>query len=133
MNHVKALIIKFVMVTVVLAIALTVVYDVSIGDMLLTSAAVTVLAYLAGDLVIFKKTADSTDEGKGNMIATVSDLVLAYFVIWIMGFALFGGGDNFGFVSFAAALVIAAGEWFFHPYLYRNVLTEPPTASDRTM
>lgn len=133
MNHLKALIIKFVMIAVVLLVILTGIYDVEFSDTLLISAVLTVVAYLLGDLMIFRKTGDRSnhnrtghddDHTKRNAMATVSDIILSFLVIWLMGEVLFAETPDIIQAAIISALVIGAGEWFFHKYLDRNVFPE---------
>ncbi|WP_050180986.1 YndM family protein [Domibacillus robiginosus] len=128
MDHVKALIIKFVMVAVVLGIVLTGIYDGEFSDTLLISAVLTVVAYVLGDLLVFRKVGDDharhADHTKRNAIATVSDAVLAFFVVWLMGKSLFINDGDVLAAAFISAILIAAGEWFFHKYLDNHVFDE---------
>ncbi|WP_033542326.1 YndM family protein [Planococcus sp. CAU13] len=133
MNHVKALIIKFLMIAVVLLIILTGIYDVEFGDTLLISLVLTVLAYALGDLMIFRKTGDRNRDGAGrvdddhtkrNAMATVSDIVLSFLVIWLMGEMLLADDPDLIQAAIISALVIGAGEWFFHKYLDKSVFPE---------
>ncbi|MEN8698165.1 YndM family protein [Bacillus infantis] len=124
MEHVKAIIIKFVMIAVVLGIILTGFFDISFTDSLLISVVLTILAYIAGDLLIFRTTGDRSDQGKRNLIATISDAVLAFLVIWFMGNNLVANDSDIITASIISAVVIAAGEWFFHKYLDSHVFGE---------
>jgi Kef-type K+ transport system membrane component KefB len=124
LEHVKALVIKFVMVAVVLGIILTGFFDVSLTDSLLISVVLTILAYVAGDLLIFRTAGDRSDQGRRNLIATISDAVLAFLVIWFMGNSLIAGDGDIITASIISAIVIAAGEWFFHKYLDSHVFHE---------
>ena len=134
MNHLKALVIKFLMIAVVLLIILTGIFDVEFGDTLLISLVLTLVAYVLGDLMIFRKTGDRSDHTrandnhsdhtKRNAIATIADIVTAFLVIWLMGEALFADTEDLIMASIISALVIGAGEWFFHKYLDRNVFPE---------
>ncbi|WKA55880.1 YndM family protein [Planococcus shixiaomingii] len=124
MNHVKALIIKFVMIAVVLLIILTGFFKVSFVDTLWISLVLTLVAYAMGDLMIFRKAGDARDQNKRNMIATISDIVVAFLVIWLVGDALIGNNPDIVTASIISAIVIGAGEWFFHKYLDRNVFPE---------
>lgn len=133
MNHLKAIIIKFIMILVVLLIVLTAMYDVEFGNTLLISAVLTLLAYALGDLMIFRKTGDRGDNNrasrdddhtKRNAIATVSDIILSFLVIWLMGEVLLEDTEDLIQAAIISALVIGAGEWFFHKYLDRNVFPE---------
>ena len=134
MNHVKALIMKFLMIAVVLLIILTGFFDVEFGDALLISAILTVVAYALGDLMIFRNVGDrskrteangvQSDHTKRNAIATISDIVVAFLVIWLMGEVLLADTQNLITAAIISAVVIGAGEWFFHKYLDRNVFPE---------
>lgn len=124
MNHVKALIMKFVMIAAVLLIILTVFFDVPFADTLWISLALTLVAYVMGDLMIFRKAGNAGEQNKRNMIATISDIVVAFLVIWLMGDALVGGNINIVTPAIISAIVIGAGEWFFHKYLDRSVFPE---------
>lgn len=128
MDHVKAIIIKFVMIAVVLGIVLTGIYDGEFGDTLLISAVLTIVAYVIGDLLIFRKAGDDherhADHAKRNTLATVADAVLTFFVVWLMGKSLFINDGDVLAASFISAIIIAAGEWFFHKYLDNHVFDE---------
>ena len=124
MNHVKALIMKFVMIAAVLLIILTGFFKVSFADTLWISLILTLVAYVMGDLMIFRKAGDARDQNKRNMIATISDIVVAFLVIWLVGDALIGNNPDIVTASIISAIVIGAGEWFFHKYLDRNVFPE---------
>ncbi|MFD1032498.1 YndM family protein [Metaplanococcus flavidus] len=138
MNHLKALIIKFLMIAVVLLIILTLIFDVEFGDTLLISAVLTVAAYALGDLMIFRKVGNDetnnadSDHTKRNAIATVSDIVLAFLVIWLMGEALLDETPDLITAAIISALVIGGGEWFFHKYLDRSVFPEKHDHSTHT-
>ncbi|WP_050183454.1 YndM family protein [Domibacillus robiginosus] len=128
MEHVKAILIKFVMITAVLGIVLTGIYGGEFGDTLLISVVLTIVAYILGDLMLFRKTGDndgpSADYVKRNTIATVSDAVLAFLVVWLMGKSLFINDGDVLTAAFLSAFFIAAGEWFFHKYLDDHVFHE---------
>ncbi|MGB8273447.1 MAG: DUF2512 family protein, partial [Priestia megaterium] len=65
MKHVKALIIKFAMSAVVLGMVFTGIYNYAFSDIILIGLVLTV-------------------------VATISDLILSFLVIWIMGASFFG-------------------------------------------
>ena len=85
MEHVKALAIKFVMIAAVLLIILTLMFDVPFADTLWISLALTIVAYAMGDLMIFRKAGNRSEQNKRNAIATVADIVVAFLLIWLMG------------------------------------------------
>jgi len=82
MNHVKALVIKFFMTAVILGIVITGIFDSEFKDTLLISFILTILAYVLGDLMIFRKFGGdkgrNSDHVKRNMIATISDFILSF-------------------------------------------------------
>lgn len=124
MNHVKALLMKFVMIAAVLLIILTLLFEVPFTDTLWISLALTLVAYALGDLMIFRNTGDRSDQTKRNAIATVSDIMVAFLVIWLIGEALVGNDVNIVTPAIISALVVGGGEWFFHKYLDRSVFPE---------
>lgn len=119
MDHVKAILIKFVMLAAVIGIITVGIFDYGFWDAMLMALILTFIAYLLGDLMLFRGSANPSDQKKRNMVATIADLVLAFAVLWLMGVA-FGEGNPF-WASLVAAVVIAGGEWFFHKYLDKNV------------
>jgi len=119
-----ALAIKFVMVAAVLLIVLTLIFDVSFVDTLLISLALTALSYAMGDIMIFLNAGRPENQSGRNTIATFVDFVMAFLTIWLIGWLL--TGQNFEMVTPAlvGALVLSAGEWFFHLYVDRSVVPE---------
>jgi hypothetical protein len=118
LEHIKALIIKFVMGTVMLWVVLGLFYGVGFGDILLLSVIVTGAAYVIGDLLILPR--------YGNTIATTADFGLAFIAILLFGGLIIEGAAAGDFPLFSASLIsaafIAVGEWFFHKYMAREVL-----------
>ncbi|WP_163527390.1 YndM family protein [Halobacillus ihumii] len=121
MKHIKALLIKFVMVTAVLWIVLGGFYDVSFGDILTTSVLLTVGAYLIGDLFILPKL--------GNTAATIADFGLVLMGTWVLGAILFEADVPLGTASLISAVLIAVGEMIFHRYMEKSIL---PNQSSNT-
>ncbi len=78
MHHVKAILIKFVMIAVILGIVLTGIFDVEFGDTLLISIVLTIVAYIIGDSLIFRNAshdrARHADHHKRNIIATINKM-----------------------------------------------------------
>ncbi|WP_421383554.1 DUF2512 family protein [Bacillus salacetis] len=121
MEHVKALAIKFVMVAVVLGVILTGIFGVEVSDMLTVSIVLTLAAYVLGDLLVFKRL--NGDQKKRNTIATLSDAGIAFILLWFMGTSMFSV-DNIFLASLISAIVLAAGEWFFHKYLDNEIFND---------
>ncbi|WP_142825909.1 DUF2512 family protein [Planococcus soli] len=124
MRHLLALAIKFVMVTAVLLLVMTVGFDVSFVNTLLISLALTALSYAMGDIMIFLNAGSPENQSTRNTVATFVDFVMAFLTIWLIGWLL--TGQNFEMVTPAllSALVISGGEWFFHLYVDRSVVPE---------
>ena len=116
------------MIAVVLGIVITGIFDGELGDTLLISLILTFLAYVLGDLMIFRKAGNdhdrNSDHVKRNTIATISDFVLSFLVIWLVGKSLFTDDSDVLKAAMISALIIAVGEWFFHKYLDRHVFDE---------
>ena len=128
MDYVKAFFIKFVMIAVVLGVVISGIFDGEFEDTLLISLVLTIIAYVLGDLIIFRKAGDNenrnSDHVKRNTIATISDFILSFLVIWLMGKSLFTDDSDVLTAAMVSALIIAVGEWFFHKYLDRHVFNE---------
>ncbi|WP_051348609.1 DUF2512 family protein [Peribacillus kribbensis] len=77
-----------------------------------------------GDLMIYRGTNGKTDYTKRNMVAVISDMVVSFIVIWLMGQALFTdtGKCRTGVINFCRSH--GGGEWFFHKYLSNSVFHE---------
>ncbi|WP_241535963.1 DUF2512 family protein [Indiicoccus explosivorum] len=124
MEHVKAILLKFILVAVVFSVILTWLFDVEWGDTLWLSAIVTLMAYIVGDLMIFGHSAAASERKKRNLIATVSDFFLVFVLIWWLGIVMVDPDIELILAALVASLVLAAGEWFYHLYIDRHVLTE---------
>ncbi|PAV27946.1 hypothetical protein CIL05_18915 [Virgibacillus profundi] len=122
MEHVKALLIKFVMCTAVLWVVLGMFYGVSFGDILTISVLLTGVSYVVGDLFLLPRFE--------NWGATLADLGLAFMGTWYLGLFLIEGNIALGNAAIISALIIAAGEFFFHKYMANEVLTEEVIRSD---
>jgi len=118
MKHVRALIIKFLMVTLMLFIVLGLFYGVDFGEILTISLILTVGAYLIGDLFILPRF--------GNVAATVADFGLAFLGIWIIGDAIIDENIPLTTAALFSSVLIGIGEWFFHKYVI-NIIKEPST------
>lgn len=114
MNHVKALLIKFVMCLVVVWLILGVFYNINFGHVLTLSVILTVASYMIGDLYLLERIE--------NWGATISDFLLAFAVIWLYSVNLIE--VNFPVLTAAGltSLILAFGEWFYHKYVDRQIL-----------
>lgn len=121
MEHVKALLIKAVMTLVVLWIVLGAGYGMDFWPMILvTTVVLGVVSYFAGDLGILP--------AAGNIMATLSDLVLTFLVVWLLGLWLTDlSGGTVAVAALISAVVIAVGEYLFHMYMLKS----GPVADER--
>lgn len=112
MKHVVALIIKTGMVAVVLEVVLGFLTALTFTQILMISIAVTILAYLLGDMMVLPST--------NNTVATIADIGLAFATIYLFNYVYSPG------ISWVDALIAATavgvGEVLFHRYLSRMVL-----------
>jgi Protein of unknown function (DUF2512) len=115
MKHIIALLIKFLMVSIVLVTVLSMLTNLTFSDMLYISGTVTILAYVIGDMLILRMS--------NNIVATIADAGLALFTIYMFNYLW-----NIQAIDFTDALIAAAilgvGEWFFHKYVANNVFHE---------
>lgn len=108
MKNLTNLIIKSILVLAVLFILIRVFGRSTWTQTIITGLVLVVLSYLAGDMWILPK--------YGNFLAVVADLGLGALVLWAMSRAL----PQFILPAagiWTIAIVLAAGEWFFHMYL----------------
>jgi hypothetical protein len=115
MKHIIALLIKFLMVAVILSIVLNVMTDLTFGSIMYLSVAVTVLAYVLGDLLILSAT--------NNTVATIADIGLVFATVYLFDYLI-----NANVISvwdaLVCAVIIGVGEWFFHKYVSSRVLED---------
>jgi len=121
-KHLIALAIKFVIITLVLLVILTWAFDVSFMNTLMISLALTALSYAIGDLLIFLNAGKPTHQSTRNTIATFADFIMALAVILLIGWLLTGELASMVAPALVSALVLSAGEWFFHQYVDRSVV-----------
>ncbi|RYL87583.1 DUF2512 family protein [Sporolactobacillus sp. THM7-4] len=108
MEHIKALLIKFIATLILLYIVLGLGYHASFGDIFLTALVLGVIAYIIGDLLILPNSS--------NTVATVSDFVIALIIVWLMIGTM--TGINAPFVaSLISAILVGIFEYMFHKYL----------------
>lgn len=122
MKHLIALAIKFAMITIVLLVVLGWAFDVSLLHTLLISLALTALSYATGDMLIFLNAGRPENQYSRNTIATVTDLFMAVATIWLIGWLLTGELAAMAVPALISAVVLSAGEWFFHQYVDHTVV-----------
>ncbi|WP_096200676.1 DUF2512 family protein [Bacillus sp. FJAT-45350] len=109
MRHANALLIKFLMVAVILFLVLTLGIGVSVFNVLIFSAILSLLAYFIGDLQILRHS--------NNITATIADFALYAIGIWLLGTWLLPPIAGFIGAGIIAAVFISVGEWFFHRFM----------------
>lgn len=117
MNHIIALTFKIVLVAVVLLSTLSLAFGNAIFNTLGLTLIVVGAAYIIGDLFIFKVT--------NNVVSTLADIGLCTLVIWLIGPFVLNQPVPF-ILAFLSALLIGAGEWFFHKYIINALITKNP-------
>lgn len=127
MDHLKAIIIKFLASTVVLYVILGLFYGMSFGSVLILSLILGVVSYIVGDMIILPKT--------NNTTATIADFLLSLLVIWAISRNMtYTGGypNNFFSMALISTIFITAFEYFFHKYLVTHVINDNPKQNQRT-
>ncbi|MCK1997337.1 YndM family protein [Psychrobacillus psychrodurans] len=110
--YMKALFMKFLMITAVLWVVLSLIYDVSFTDVVITSVVLTAVGYV-GDVFILPKI--------GNVWAAISDFVIAYAIIYFLGSYIYEQPLALGTAAFISALILMVGELLLHRYMHTNI------------
>ncbi|WP_084243978.1 DUF2512 family protein [Planomicrobium okeanokoites] len=120
MKYIEALLIKFAMIFSALFIILGLAYGVELYEIFIISLIITAVGFV-GDLIIYPKTS--------NKIATGGDFVIVFLAVWLLGLWLIVTPDfSLIMAALLSALLIAAGEWFFHIYLTKRVWEQKETS-----
>lgn len=116
MKHISALIIKYLMTSVMIYLVFGLFARTPFRYILMPSLILTVGAYLIGDLFILPIA--------GNIIATISDFGIAFLGLYLFARAgyLPVVASSITSVVLTAALAIAVGEYIFHGYVREHVL-----------
>src|SRR5690625_3411012 len=115
MQYVKAIAVKFVMMTFLLWIVLGNFFNVAFSHILFTSILLTGILFLVGDLFVLSE--------YENSVATMADFALSFFIIWGVGYFLYDQPLSLRFASLITALLIAFSEIFYHKYIARRQIT----------
>ncbi len=110
MKHLKALVVKALMIWAILWIVLSGIYDVSFMDSTIVGVIIVVMIYVLGDLVILRKI--------GNIAATIADAGATALILWLYLTYMDYTNDIWMLVLIPAVL-IGAAEWFFHKWLLK--------------
>jgi hypothetical protein len=126
LNTFRVLLVKFIMTFIMAMVAFSFFETNPAGLVLLVALIATAGNYLVGDLYVLP--------ARGNATASLGDGLLGAILAYIV--SLISTAFNVSFAAlFIFAILIAAGEYFFHPYLLRaeNVAPEqdqPPEQGD---
>ncbi len=112
MKHIVVIILKFIVVLALLEIFLSLLTELTVTQILVISAAVTLITYLAGDLLILPFST--------NAITALCDAIVIFVTIWLFNYvpyySFIGVGD-----AAVCAVVLGIVEIFFHKYVARAV------------
>ncbi|MFB5660260.1 DUF2512 family protein [Alteribacillus sp. HJP-4] len=115
MIHIKTLGMKTALISFVLLLVLTGFGNQWVNTMLLALLMVLISYVAAGDIFILKLT--------NNIVAIAADLVLTLLMVLVVSIPILDTAVPFP-IALVAAILITAGEWFFHKYMKRNVHPE---------
>lgn len=105
------LLIKFVANGAIVVILLMMLSEATFLESLITAVVLSLIAWFLGDQMILRKT--------NNWVATVSDAVLAFVVLWAAAAVADWNDLTFGDMLVVVA-VLGVFEYFFHQYLLRD-------------
>lgn len=111
MKHVKALVIKAIMIWAIVWIVLSLIYNVAFMDSTIVGVIIVVMIYVLGDLVILRKL--------GNIPATIADSGTAAIILYIYLNSM-NYTENIWMMTLISAALIGVGEWFFHKWLLKE-------------
>src|SRR5690625_803764 len=112
-DHIKALGIKFIYISIIIFSLFGIFYNVSVGKMFLMSVLVSGISYVLGDLMLYPRV--------GNLIASILDFGLAFLSIVTLGGLLISTTMPTTLASLAAAFFIMCIEPLFHAYMTERV------------
>jgi len=115
MKHVSALIIKFI-ISSVLLIMLALFDTVDITEILLMSLILTAVGYVIGDMIVLPR--------YGNLTACITDFFVYFGGIWVLTQIMVEGVYPFILFAGFTAFFIALSESLFHLYMENRVFPD---------
>lgn len=115
MDHLKALGIKFIVISIIVYSLFGILFNASLINLLWISMLVTGISYLIGDLFVLRK--------YGNIVASFADFPLAFLSLWILGNLFIERGMPIVTLSLMGAFFITLSEPLIHAYM-QNKLTD---------
>ncbi|BAC13000.1 YndM family protein [Oceanobacillus iheyensis] len=116
MKHLKAIGIKFIIMAIIFLSIVSIFNFVSVAEMIVMSAILTLAAYVIGDLWILPR--------MGYVAATIGDLFFAYASVWFLLYIFLGTSFPIATASIYIAIIISLTESVFHIYMKEKVLEE---------
>ncbi|GLO65493.1 YndM family protein [Oceanobacillus kimchii] len=114
MKHLKAIGIKFIIMATILLSIVSVFEFVSVAEIIVMSAILTLAAYVIGDLWILPK--------MGYVAATIGDLFFSYASVWLLLYVFLGTAFPITTASIYIAIIISLTESVFHIYIKEKIL-----------
>ncbi|WP_096186062.1 DUF2512 family protein [Evansella halocellulosilytica] len=108
MKHIAALSIKIIVITFILLIILSGLYDFSFLHTVGLSILLIAISYIIGDIWLLKLS--------NNTIATAVDFLFSLVFIWLFGPFIYGTAVPF-LAALISAVSICVGEWILHIYI----------------
>jgi hypothetical protein len=124
MAHLKALGIKFIIITVIVLSLFSIFNYAVFNNLILISLATTIISYLLGDMLVLRNL--------GNVTATISDFGLSFLLYWMLGSFFFGMSGPIVLTSLAAAFFTAIAEPFIHEYIRNQIFSDGQKAQPKT-
>lgn len=114
MKHIKAIGIKFIYVTIVIASIFGILHHASIAMLISMSVVVTGATYLFGDLFLLPRF--------GTIIASIADFGFVFLLLWGLDNLFVNATMAMFLFSLAGAFFITSCEPLFHAYMEEKVL-----------
>lgn len=124
MSHLKALGIKFIVITVIVMSLFSIFNFAVFDNLLLISALTTIVTYLLGDMLILKNL--------GNVTAVFSDFALSFLLYWMLGSLFFGMSGAIVLTALTAAFFTAVTEPFIHEYIQNQIFSKDKEEKPKT-
>lgn len=115
MKHLIALLIKYIMVVAILSVTLGLMTELTFGQILYISTAVTVLTYVLGDLLVLS--------ASNRIVAAIADFIISLAAVYLYN-ELINVKLISGWNAILSALILSIGEWFYHIYVVRRLLDD---------
>lgn len=124
MNHLKAISIKFVYVTLIILSLFGIFSETPLTNLLLLSILTTVITFVVGDIIVYP--------WAGNILTTIFDFGLAFFTLFLLGRFLLEPSFAMVLTSLGGAFFIMCIEPLFHAYMTERVFAKAEEYSFQT-